>query len=527
MSISSVATLANPSHTSSPISPPKEAGSFVEFINASPSPFHAVHEATRQLERAGFQKLSERSEWQLERKGKYYFTRNGSSVVAFVVGGQYKPGNGFTIVGAHTDSPCLKVKPVSKKESEGFLEVGVQLYGGGIWHTWFDRNLGIAGRVMVHQNDGTFRHTLVRINRPVLNVPTLAIHLDHSPGTKFEFNQETHLLPILATTAKASLNALNTKGAPSGQEQKHHPALINLLANELKVEGHQIHDFELCLYDIQPATIGGVYDEFIFGSRLDNLGMSYCSLMSLINACDNVDNESNIRLMSLFDNEEVGSTTAQGANSNLLPSVLERLVGTTFVDKVPSRSWFQKKNKTDYSHSYRHSMDSSFSPSSCWPFPRPRQPPQQNLKGLFEQALRKSMLISADMAHAVHPNYTEKYEENHRPALHGGTVIKINANQRYATTAETGLILREIARRRDIPVQEFVVRNDSPCGSTIGPMLSAKLGLRTIDVGNPQLSMHSIRETAGVDDVKNGIDLLQAFFELFPTVDAQVFVDDE
>ncbi|KAI8341539.1 peptidase M18 [Chlamydoabsidia padenii] len=477
MSISSFSTLNNPVTSSPP--PPEEAQAFVDYVNASPSPFHAVHESVQRLEKAGFKKLSERSEWQLERKGKYYFTRNGSSVVAFVVGGQYKTGNGFTIVGAHTDSPCLKVKPISKKERVGFLEVGVQLYGGGIWHTWFDRNLGVAGRVMVQHKDGSFRHTLVRVSKPVLNVPTLAIHLDESPGTKFEFNPETHLLPILSTTAKAALNFVDKKGEPSDQERKHHPALINMLANELQVEGHQIHDFELCLYDIQPAVIGGIHDEFVFGSRLDNLGMSYCTLMALINTCENIDDESNIRLISLFDNEEVGSTTAQGANSNLLPSVLERLVGTQFGDK-----------------------------------------------GLFEQSLRKSMLVSADMAHAVHPNYSEIHEENHRPAMHKGTVIKVNANQKYATTSETSLILREIAKRRDIPIQEFVVRNDSRCGSTIGPMLAAKLGLRTIDVGNPQLSMHSIRETAGVDDVKNGIDLLGAFFELFPAVDAQVFVDE-
>ncbi|ORZ13057.1 peptidase M18 [Absidia repens] len=484
-STSSFTTLTNNSSTnaSQPL-PPKEARSFIDFINASPSPFHVVHESAQRLEAAGFHKLNERSNWELKRKGKYYFTRNGSSVVAFVVGGQYKTGNGFTLVGAHTDSPCLKVKPISKKEKAGFLEVGVQLYGGGIWHTWFDRNLSVAGRVMVQHSDGKFRHTLVRIQKPILNVPTLAIHLDRSAGTKFEFNAETHLLPILSTTAKATLNAVENKVKQSDQERKHHSALINILANELQVEGHQIHDFELCLYDTQPAAIGGVYDEFIFASRLDNLGMTYCSLMSLINTSNNIDHEPNIRLISLFDNEEVGSTTAQGANSNLLPSVLKRLVETQFDDQ---------KQKTNIS---------------------------------FEQIMRKSMLVSADMAHAVHPNYTEKYEENHHPSMHNGTVIKINANQKYATTSETSLILREIARRRDVPVQEFVVRNDSPCGSTIGPLLSAKLGLRTIDVGNPQLSMHSIRETAGVDDVKNGIDLLDAFFELYPVVDTQVLVDE-
>ncbi|KAI8148536.1 peptidase M18 [Fennellomyces sp. T-0311] len=455
--------------------PPQEALDFIQFVNASPSPFHAVHEASTRLEHAGFEKISERTAWSLKRKGKYYFTRNGSSIVAFVVGGAYRPGNGFSIVGAHTDSPCLKVKPISKKDKAGYLEVGVQLYGGGIWHTWFDRDLSVAGRVMVEQPDGTFKHTLARIEKPLLRVPTLAIHLDGSANEAFRFNKENHMVPVLATAVKSSLNVA------SDQEAKHHRALMDILSDELQVELSKIHDFELCLYDTQPATIGGVYDEFIFSARLDNLGMSYCSLMALLNTADNVAEDTNIRVVSLFDNEEVGSTTAHGANSNLLPSTLERLL-----EMLPTT--FKKKSN-------------------------------------FELAMRNSLLVSADMAHAVHPNYIEKYEENHRPAMHKGTVIKINANQRYATTAPTALILREIARRRGVPIQEFVVRNDSPCGSTIGPMLSAKLGLRTIDVGNPQLSMHSIREIGGVDDVPNGIHLLEAFFELFPTIDKQVVVD--
>ncbi|KAI9247475.1 peptidase M18 [Phascolomyces articulosus] len=464
------------STTSSP--PPPEALDFIQFLNASPSPFHAVHEASRRLENAGFEKISERSAWQLKRKGKYYFTRNGSSIVAFVVGGKYRPGNGFSIVGAHTDSPCLKVKPISKKDKAGYLEVGVQLYGGGIWHTWFDRDLSVAGRVMVKKEDGTFQHTLARIEKPLLRVPTLAIHLDGSVNDAFKFNKENHLVPVLATAVKSSLNA------SSDQETKHHRALMDILSEDLQVALENIHDFELCLYDTQPATIGGAYDEFIFSARLDNLGMSYCSLMALVNTADQTADDSNIRVVSLFDNEEVGSTTEHGANSNLLPSTLKRIVAAKIDGKEPPTG-----------------------------------------KSSFELAMRNSMLVSADMAHALHPNYIEKYEENHRPAMHKGTVIKINANQRYATTAPTALILREIARRRNIPIQEFVVRNDSPCGSTIGPMLSAKLGLRTIDVGNPQLSMHSIREIGGVDDVPNGIRLLEAFFELFPSIDQQVVVD--
>ncbi|KAG0166283.1 hypothetical protein DFQ28_006501 [Apophysomyces sp. BC1034] len=488
--------------------PPKEVAEFLDFLDHSPSPFHAVNEAVQRLELAGFERISERADWHLKKQGRYYFTRNGSSLVAFVVGGRYESGNGFSIVGAHTDSPCLKVKPVSKKENAGYLEVGVQLYGGGIWHTWFDRDLGIAGRVMVQHQDGSFRHTLVRVNKPILRVPTLAIHLDGSANQAFTFNKETHLVPVLATAVKSALNATKTT---DDETSKHHPALINLLAQELQITPQRIHDFELCLYDTQSATIGGVYDEFIFSARLDNLGMSYCALMALINTSHAIADEPHIRLISLFDNEEIGSTSAHGADSNLLPSTLQRLSQTDIGNAS------KKKKK----HNSLNVSTSTDAPTTCFGFLNRSKPK----KAAFERSMHKSMLVSADMAHAVHPNYMEKYEENHRPAMHKGTVIKINANQKYATTAPTSLILREIARRRDIPVQEFVVRNDSSCGSTIGPMLSAKLGLRTIDVGNPQLSMHSIREIGGVDDVGNGIMLLEAFFELFPAVDSQVYVD--
>ncbi|ORX50471.1 peptidase M18, aminopeptidase I [Hesseltinella vesiculosa] len=480
-STSSMSTLS-PGTTSLP---PSEALGFVEFLNASPSPFHAVQSSVERLELAGFKRLSERGDWHIERKGKYYFTRNGSTVVAFVVGGKYQTGNGYSIVGAHTDSPCLKIKPISKREKAGYLEVGVQL--------------------------------------PILHIPTLAIHFDGTAANKFTFNQETQLIPILATAAKDALNA--TRKGYSDQQDKHHSALIEVLAKELhtfrkakkkKKKGSrlvdkrttffladQIYDFDLCLFDTQQATIGGIHDEFIFSSRLDNLGMSYCSLMAMINTCDKVEDEPNIRMVALFDNEEVGSTSAQGANSSLLPATLERLVFTEIHDAAASSSVSL----------------------SCFPTISRTPGSSTHPKVLFEQAIHKSMLVSADMAHAVHPNYLDKYEENHRPAMHEGTVIKINANQKYATTAPTSLILREIATRRQVPVQEFVVRNDGRCGSTIGAMLSAKMSIRTVDIGNPQLSMHSIRETSGVDDVKHGIDLLEAYFELFPVVESQVCVD--
>ncbi|KAI9193205.1 peptidase M18 [Polychytrium aggregatum] len=459
------------------------ASQFIKFVNASPSPFHAVAESKKLLLEQGFVELKERDSWanKIQRNGKYFFTRNQSALIAFVVGGKYAPGNGFSILGAHTDSPCLKLKPKSKKESVGYLQVGVQTYGGGLWNTWFDRDLSIAGRVLVHTQEDKWEHQLVKIDEPILRIPTLAIHLDRGIDEGFKFNKEVQLTPILASASKA----LN--GEKKDDSAVHHPVLLQRIAKELNIQADQIGDFEICLYDTVPATIGGIEQEYIFSARLDNLMMSFCSIKALTNSLrepTSVANDPNIRLVALFDNEEVGSNTAHGADSNLLTVVLKRIADVDIVGLSAPVS-----------------------------------------KTAFEESLLKSLLVSADMAHAVHPNYAEKHESNHRPQMNQGVGVKINANQRYATTAVTTLIIRELAKKRNTPIQEFVVRNDSPCGSTIGPMLSAKLGLRTVDIGNPQLSMHSIRETCGVHDVQYAIDLFESFFEDFPSLDARITVD--
>ncbi|ORZ24941.1 peptidase M18, partial [Lobosporangium transversale] len=463
---------------------PIEAQDFLKFVNQAPSPYHAVEQAALRLRKAGFQEIKERDSWDgvLKRNGKYYFTRNKSALIAFAVGGKYKPGNGFSAIGAHTDSPCLKLKPVSKKEKVGYLQVGVQTYGGGLWHTWFDRDLSVAGNVVVETEDGKLETRLARIDRPILRIPTLAIHLDRSTSADgFKFNNETHLTPMIATPTKPLKPDTDINGDIPISE-KHQPILLHLLSKELGVAVDKIKDFELCLYDTQPSAIGGAYNEFIFSARLDNLMMSFCSIEALIKSLKSdksLANDPNIRLVSLFDNEEVGSTSAYGADSNMLPSTFERLSSVSYDGSANA----------------------------------------------YLEALHKSFLISADMAHAVHPNYSEKHEDGHRPHMHKGIVIKVNANQRYATTAPTAVVLREAAKKCSVPLQEFVVRNDVPCGSTIGPMLSAKLGLRTIDVGNPQLSMHSIREICGTEDVTLAIKLFESFFEEFPSIDARLTVD--
>lgn len=348
------------------------------------------------------------------------------------------------------------------------------------------RDLGVAGRVVVKSKSSNgsdvLESRLVKINKPILRIPSLAIHLDRSVKDAFNYNTETHLTPILATALKAG----------SSSEGDHHKIFMGALKKELQLKDEQeeIIDFELCLFDTQPSCIGGICDEFILSPRLDNLFMSFTSFEALIKSIekDQLKDEENIRMIALFDNEEVGSETANGAASYLMESTMRRLA-------------------SEVSTESKASMVS------------------------FDEAIHKSFLISADMAHAIHPNYAEKHESKHQPHFHKGIVVKTNANQRYATNSLTAAVLKQVAASKtlkqftngkDIPLQEFVVKNDSPCGSTIGPIMSAKLGVRTIDVGCPQLSMHSIREMAAVDDLDHAINLFTAFFLEFPNIDRSI-----
>ncbi|OAX43872.1 peptidase M18, aminopeptidase I [Rhizopogon vinicolor AM-OR11-026] len=469
-------------------SSPEAAKRFLAFVNASPTPFHAVHNASARLEASGFKKIREVDDWEktLQPQGKYFFTRNQSSLVAFTLPPNWKQGAGLSIVATHVDSPNLKVRPISKREQIGYLQVGVETYGGGVWHSWLDRDLSLAGRVVVTKQDGTFHSKLIKVDRPLLRIPSLAIHLDRNINDSFKFNQETEFVPILGliseTLNKPSNDGENGKASRSANvtaasiQGNHHPALLSVIADELSVAPEEIHDFELSLYDTQPSVLGGINNEFIFSPRMDNLLSSF-SAVDAISTYVSSPNfsvlEGNVNCIALFNHEEVGSVSTSGAESSLIPSLLQRLSPTPI---------------------------------------------------LHSRSVAQSFLISADMGHAVHPNYTSKHEDNHKPVMNGGIVIKTNAKQRYASDAIGSFMVKKLVERKGGRVQEYEVRNDMACGSTVGPMLS-KIGLRTVDVGGAMLSMHSIRETAGSHDVQNSIDLFTSFFEGFAELDKTLTVD--
>lgn len=377
---------------------------------------------------------------------------------------------------------------------------------------------------MCKKEDGTLEQKLVKVDRPICRIPTMAPHFGSQ--VPFEFNKETQLLPIASMVA-AELDrqgGTDKSAAPVEDEtatfaplravtERHHPHIVEVLAKEAGVSPSSIQDFEIVLFDTQKSCLGGLNNDWIFSARLDDLMMSYCAVAGIIESVNSptaLDSDSTIRCISLFDHEEVGSLSAQGADSNLMPTLIRRL------SVLPS------SRETDSDDSYVKISEEVSATA-------------------YEQTLATSFLISADMAHSVNPNYGSKYDAEHRPAMNAGPVIKINANARYTTNSPGIVLLQEMAKRAKsplpstasaypkggvgVPLQLFVVRNDSPCGGTIGPMLSAKLGVRALDLGNPQLSMHSIRETGGAMDVGYAVRLFDSFFSHYGDLEPKILVD--
>lgn len=409
------------------------AESLIDFIDRSPVAFHAVDNIIAELNEAGFDKLNEGDSWQLKAGGKYYVERNNSAVISFVLGSETPWNTGFNIVGAHTDSPLLKVKNESLKRDGGFLKLNIEAYGGGINSTWLDRDLSIAGRVTLLQ-DGQVISKIVDFERNVGIIPNVAIHLNRDANKGFEYNKQQHLAVVLSTDLKEDNKEIH---------------LRDIVAQEFSLNPDEIMEMDLFLYDTQKGVISGLDKSLISIGRLDNLAMCHSILKAII-AKDNI----NSSAMGVFyDNEEIGSMTMQGADSNFLNSIIDRIVfsmGGSMEDSYRSRS--------------------------------------------------RSFMISADGAHAIHPNFSEKHDPSYAPVVNKGPVIKLSANYRYATTSESAARFISLCKEVDVPYQKMANKSDIPSGSTIGPMSSASLGIQTIDVGNPMLAMHSIRESQGVSD---------------------------
>jgi len=457
-----------------------------KFITASPDPFHAVHNCITKLQNSGFEGLAtdEPLTGKLQAGGKYYYTVEHSTIVAFSVGKAYQAGKtaGFHIIGGHTDSPNLKIKPRSKRSGSGCTLLGVECYGGGLWHTWFDRDLSVSGRVMLRTKAGGIDQRLVNLEDPVARISTLAIHLQSAEERKaFAVNKENHTAPIVATESKANKSAKEAleKGAEehvNAWRDGHEPLLLEAIAEKLECSVEEIIDFELNLYDTQPASLGGIGKEFLNSARLDNLATVFAAFESLTEYAEELPEDSqDISLVVGFDHEEIGSKSAQGAGGPAMYDAVKRVSAAL--------------------------NGGTISPD------------------LFNACIRKSFVLSVDQAHAIHPNYASKHEAQHAPKLNGGVVVKSNCNQRYSTNGFTGFVARELGRMADIPIQEFVVRNDCGCGSTIGPTLAANTGIRVVDMGMPQLSMHSCREMMGIADLSHGVALFNAFFNNFRILD--------
>ena len=410
-----------------------QAQDLLDFIDASPSPWHAVATTEQRLQAAGFSRLVETERWAIVPGGKHYVVRGGSSIIAFIIGSDAPAEAGLTMIGAHTDSPGLRIKPKPAEENAGMIRLGVEVYGGPILATFADRDLSLAGRVNVRTANG-FATRLLRFDTPLLRLPNLAIHMNREVNESgLKFNKQTEL-PLLLGVADDS----------KAEERFRAP-----IAAALDVAPDDLLTWELAAYDTQKGTFWGVHREFLADSQLDNLASCHAALSALLA----VPAPRRTALVALFDHEEVGSESAVGAGGSFVGDVLARLANAQGLDAEDQR---------------RH--------------------------------LANSFFISADMAHGWHPNFPAAYEPCHRALVNAGPVIKSNANQRYSTGAESAARFMAICERAGVPCQQYAHRTDLGCGSTIGPIVAARLGIPAVDVGNPMWAMHSIRESAGVLD---------------------------
>ncbi|KIM11199.1 MAG: hypothetical protein KU37_06000 [Sulfuricurvum sp. PC08-66] len=406
-----------------------------DFLDASVTPFHAAQTMQSYFVSRGFEVLDEAQAWELKAGEGYVVVRNGSALIAFVM--PHDTAQGWRILGAHTDSPALRLKPKPQSTKAGMVVWSAEVYGGVLLNPWFDRALGVAGRVSTLDAHGEVSHTLVRSESAVGIIPSLAIHLDPNANTNRTINAQKELSAVV--------------GIEGSIEWERYVATLAQLPQGAQLLGH-----ELYFYDTQKASTLGVEKSLITSARLDNLLSCFMGMHALVDA------RQEATMVVFNDHEEVGSDTFAGANGNFLTSVWERIVG-----------------------------DAS----------------------MRSRAASQSLFVSTDNAHALHPNYIDVHEANHAPLLGRGMVLKHNANQNYSTNATSEAYLRQAALAANVPLQSYVVRSDMRCGSTIGPMTSARMGMASVDIGVPTWSMHSIRETAHFGDILAGYSLLRALLE--------------
>ncbi|MEG2892069.1 MAG: M18 family aminopeptidase [Clostridium sp.] len=425
------------------------ANNLIDFIDNSPSQFHATARVVENLLDNGFVELSYGEKWNIVKGGKYFAKKNDSAVIAFEIGSGDAISEGFKIISSHTDSPGFRIKPNPYIKSNGYLKLNTEVYGGPILNTWLDRPLSVAGRVTV-KSDNVLRPStmIVDIKEPIMIIPNLAIHMNKNVNQGIELNKQVDMLPVLGVINET----INSEDY-----------LVDEISKHLNINKEDILDFDLFLYGVEKGSIIGFNKEFISSSRLDNLSMVHSSLYALINSSKC----SGVKVIACFDNEETGSATKQGGDSRLLSNTLERIVLSLGGDREG-----------------------------------------------FLMAINNSFMISADLAHAIHPNRPEKHDPVLHPMMNKGPVIKVAASGSYTTDSYSSGVYESICKNANIPYQKFCNRSDSRGGSTLGPISSTHLEIDTIDMGSPLLAMHSIRELAGVDDHLYTTQSLVAFFNI-------------
>ncbi|POR36789.1 Vacuolar aminopeptidase 1 [Tolypocladium paradoxum] len=453
---------------------------FCDFLRENPTVFHTVDYFKRKLNHSGFQELPARESWadKIQPGGKYWVTRNGSSIIAFAVGRAYKPGNGVGMIGGHIDALTARLKPVSTKPTKaGFLQLGVAPYAGGLNHTWWDRDLSIGGRVVV-RDEGTGKTStrLVKVDWPIAKIPTLAPHF--GVGMFGQNNKETQAVPIIGLESAGGADADALLGPAGSFVNTQPPRLVKLISRQLGITSYgSILNWELELYDSQPAQTCGIDREFITAGRIDDKLCSWAALMGLLAADTDCDADGYVKLVALFDDEEIGSLLRQGAKGNFLPLVVERTV-------------------------------EALNPSAFGP-------------GLLGQTYARSFLLSADVTHAGNPNFLDSYLDGHVPQLNVGIAIAGDSNGHMTTDAVSTAVLGRVAELCGARVQAFQIRNDSRSGGTIGPSLSSIMGVRAADAGIAQLSMHSIRATTGALDPGLGVQYFKGFLDNWEKIDGE------